>query len=309
MEHVDQTIQEEAYDQQLMPEKAPLGRRIGAAIIDSLVFMLVFVVSLILALTNNSAGLWTLLFAILAVFLVLGFASVIKGQSIGKYLFGIGVRKQENPLEIPSFGRQFVRIFFGFLWLIDFFLLVSGKVKIGDRLAGTDVYRVPRRKIKPVVFGVVVLLIVVGFALVHNAVQPRTPLSAEEFVAFMEEGGLTVQDMMYQWINIDMVDTELGSVETHFGVTHNWFHMEFSVHSTEARARSVYVYARHNVQAIAIGVSSSHSEVSFSNFNRFTQTANEWYIVVSRIGNTILTVQTHAENRSSMDRLLGDLGY
>jgi len=99
----------------------------------------------------------------LAAFLVYGLKDIIRGQSLGKFLLGIAVRNRADTLEVPSAAKLFLRNVFGFLWPIDFFILVASadKTKIGDKLAGTDVYRISK---KPKVFFIVITVILV-FAL------------------------------------------------------------------------------------------------------------------------------------------------
>jgi len=87
----------------------------------------------------------SMLFFILAfalIFLVYGFRDIVKGQSIGKRVLGIGVRDIYDNFAVPSASRLFLRQIFSFIWPVEFLVLIfsSENKKIGDKIAGTGVY-------------------------------------------------------------------------------------------------------------------------------------------------------------------------
>jgi len=135
-------------------KKASVGKRIGAFLIDHLIisFVLYFVGGFVLtglysALNPSeaSAASLTLLLSlvILAVtFLIYIFRDVVKGQSIGKRLLGIGVRDVSDNFLVPPASRLILRQLFAFVWPIEFLVLLFSDEnrKIGDKIAGTGVY-------------------------------------------------------------------------------------------------------------------------------------------------------------------------
>lgn len=160
--------------------------------------------------------------------------------------------------------------------------------------------RLSKRKL---IVGLVILLVVIAavpvFLLLNTS--PRVPLAAQEFTVRIEEAGYVAENRLHQ--------LGAGNAETFLVVESDWFFIEFLVFSTEARARQVYSSTRRDLEDARSGGASSHTEVSLSNFSRFTQTFSGQYAVVSRIENTLVFAHTTFEHRSRMNDLLGTLGY
>lgn len=266
-------------------EKASLGARFGATMIDLVIILTVFLLPYLLARPPLS----TTVFFIVT-FLVFFLKDSVKGQSFGKFIFGIAVRDTTNSSNTPSTARLFIR-----------------NVTFFNRITGTGVYRIVERK--PSVVLLSFLAIGALLFLIFSLIPPGTALSAEEFISYMEEAGFVVEDNMQRWIEADVVDTEWGSIEAALRVETGQFIMEFYVFSTETRARMAYNGTRHDIKHMRTGIASSQTEINLSNFSRFTQTGSERYIVISRIENTLIFLYTHVDNRSGMDALLKMLGY
>ena len=92
--------------------------------------------------TGKSLIMLSFFIFLIVAFLTYGFRDIIKGQSIGKRVLGIGVRDISYNFTIPPVSRLFLRQIFSFIWPIEFLVLVFSdeKRKMGDRIAGTDVY-------------------------------------------------------------------------------------------------------------------------------------------------------------------------
>ena len=134
---------------QFLFQKASVGRRLGAFLIDHLIFSFIFVFVFLFVLfetitSDNYYELSILLFIFIFVlmFLVYGFRDIVKGQSIGKRVFGIGVRDIYDNFAVPPASRLFLRQVFSFVWPVEFLVLVFSNEnrKIGDKIAGTGVY-------------------------------------------------------------------------------------------------------------------------------------------------------------------------
>ena len=96
---------------------------------------------------------WLTLLVVLAAIFVLIFRDLFKGQSPGKRLLKIAVRSVADPAITPPFGKLVLRNIFMFIWPIEFIVLmcsIGDQRKIGDRLAGTDVYYISERSSAPV---------------------------------------------------------------------------------------------------------------------------------------------------------------
>jgi len=131
---------------QFLFQEASVGRRLGAFLIDHIIFTFVFMFaySFVFFAIHDDEPLWQIARIVFWVifFLVYGLRDIIKGQSIGKRVFGIGVRDVSDNFTVPSVPRLFLRQIFSPLWPIEFLALVfsSENRKIGDKIAGTGVY-------------------------------------------------------------------------------------------------------------------------------------------------------------------------
>ena len=134
---------------QFLFQKASVGSRIVAFLIDHSIFTIMtpFLVMFNILGARSLGGGGTvsfLLFAGTMILMVLmyGFRDIVKGQSIGKRILGIGVRDCYNNFEVPSASRLFLRQIFSFLWPIEFLVLVFSKenAKMGDYITETGVY-------------------------------------------------------------------------------------------------------------------------------------------------------------------------
>src|SRR5258708_3059395 len=105
-------------------------RRIAAFIIDhfALTFLMVAVIFLALGpgyLDDNNGGKMALtMSAVMVPGFILYFAKdSINGISLGKWVMGIMVRDENDPQEIPSVGRLFIRNLFILIWPVEFIVL------------------------------------------------------------------------------------------------------------------------------------------------------------------------------------------
>ena len=288
MEHVDERdvqiengdMQEEAPKVEL--KKASFWVRLLAHWID---FVLIYLFPLPFLLPAID---FELLGATIILVIAYLFKDSIKGQSLGKFIFGLAVRKRDNHMETPSFGRRILR---NITW---------------NRFTGTDVYRIKRRKIW---VALPLFLAFCALAVLMIALIPeRDTITAEEFTAHMEEWNLTAHDYMHN-LSDEFIDTPIGSIETYLRVETPGLIVEFIVFSTDARARSAYAQTVQSIEHLRAGGASSHTQMGFSNFNRFTQTGSGQYVVVSRIGNTLVYAHTLTEHRANLNRMLRELGY
>lgn len=131
-------------------EKASIGRRIGASIIDFFIYYLSGVVLGLFFDTQNDGVFsyhlegFPALISFCFMFFLWPISEGIWGQTIGKRLLDIKVVNRKN--ETINLGQSFIRFFLGF---IDFILLIGIIVaaankdnqRIGDAAAGTFVVK------------------------------------------------------------------------------------------------------------------------------------------------------------------------
>ena len=153
-------------------KKASTASRLGAFIIDHVIITFILVAPSIFiifgGMNSEPYGLFVIVFP--SIMIVAFFAYCLKdtvnGQSIGKRALGIAVRDRADTLQVPSVGRLFLRNILVFLWPIEFLVYVfsAEQTKIGDKLAGTDVYCISYKpKLLPIIItGVLVFVMFIG---------------------------------------------------------------------------------------------------------------------------------------------------
>ena len=264
--------------------------RIGALIID----IAIILIALRLFRLIIGPGFSTAIITIVGV-LILCLRDSIKGQSLGKLIFGVVIRNYTDPdrPDVPSIAKLFIRNL----------LFFKKNTNIG-------VYHIAERN--SIVMAVVVLWSIVITLLIFfipPLITTRTPLTPEEFVSRMEDMGFTAEDRMYFWIEEDIVDLPHGIVKASYIVESEQFVIEFVVFSTAARARSGHAETKRLAAELRGGGISTRSEVNFFGITRFTQTAGGYYIVITRINNTLVFAQTFADDRNMITDILRQLGY
>lgn len=277
----------DVFGKDVMPEpevkRASFGARLGAYAIDMSLIISVLLMPYLLMNTPFSLLWFGLIFV-----LVYLLKDSIKGQSLGKFIFGLGVRMADKPEELPSFGRRMLRN-----------LTLS-------RLTKTRVYRLKKRKI-----WLVALALVLAMALpilIMVLAPDRTPLTAEEFTSKMEAMDFVVEDALHL-LTPEMAGPALGEMESYLVVMESGLFLEFIVYTTEAGARRAYAMAVANIQQLRAGGGYATTQMGFANFDRFTQTAAGTHAIVSRIDNTMILAYVAAEHRNDLNRLLRTLGY
>ena len=132
-------------------------RRIAAFLIDHFTFTFLIMGIVFLSLgtnfmdeTNFSNLISKMLPAMLIGFLIYFAKDSIKGISPGKWVMGIMVRNENNPNEVPSIGKLFVRNLFLIIWPIEFIVLASSqeKKRLGDKTAKAIVVKNPNKPTK-----------------------------------------------------------------------------------------------------------------------------------------------------------------
>jgi len=178
-----------------MFEKASIAVRICAFLIDHVTILVVLGAPTILFMLRDverSPGRVFPAFQLilLAVLIIYGLRDIVGGHSIGKYLLGLAVRDQGNEFETPSILRLFGRNIFMFLWPVELLVLACSrqKTKMGDKITGTNVYRVSSKPktIAIVATAILVVAIYVGSVTFGTQVFLRNSRSYEVAISFIE---------------------------------------------------------------------------------------------------------------------------
>ncbi|MDR2903788.1 MAG: RDD family protein [Clostridiales bacterium] len=135
-------------------DKAAIGTRVSAFVIDHILLsMLVTLPSILLIFkaVEDASSQVSALLTLFPLLMLAGFAlyiakDIIRGRSLGKLMLGIGVRNSEDPSEIPPVHKLFLRNIFLVIWPVELLVLLLSRdhKKLGDRIAGTDIYCVKK---------------------------------------------------------------------------------------------------------------------------------------------------------------------
>ncbi|RUS45836.1 cytochrome c oxidase assembly factor Coa1 family protein [Cohnella sp. AR92] len=147
-------------------QKPIILRRAGAFLIDHfiLTFLLTSVVFLVMDFDHFDAfSMVSFLILMVGAFVLYCCKDVINGRSIGKRIFGLGVR--DDSYQVPKAWKLIARNLTTFMWPIELISVLASqqKKKLGDRMAGTNVYMIKQNKGK-VGAVISILLLVVVFA-------------------------------------------------------------------------------------------------------------------------------------------------
>ena len=129
-------------------EKASFKQRAYAFMVDFIILFVVVMEFIVRMQIERVmvAGLFLADWLILLILIfVLIFKDIFKGQSPGKIILKIAVRTATDPKIKPSFRKLVLRNIYMTTLPIELIVMVrsSDKRKLGDKLAGTDVYYVP----------------------------------------------------------------------------------------------------------------------------------------------------------------------
>jgi len=145
MENIHNTATHFDDNSQPALEKATLGFRIGAFLVDQIILTIVLMRLLFGGIETELSRVFEIFPIFMFVgFVVYGLKDIVKGQSFGKYMFGMAVRDSTYVSEVSSAGRLFLRNIFTFIWPVELIILACSpsRTKLGDRLAHTNVYRI-----------------------------------------------------------------------------------------------------------------------------------------------------------------------
>ncbi|MGJ8659991.1 MAG: RDD family protein [Cellulophaga fucicola] len=144
-------------------------RRIVAFAIDHSIFSFLIISITFLSLgsdfineTNFSNFLSKMLPSMVIGLLIYFSKDTIKGISPGKWIMGIMVRDENNPSEVPSFGRLLTRNLFLIIWPVEFIVLATNqnKKRLGDKTVKAIVVKNPN---KPSKLPRIIALVATGF--------------------------------------------------------------------------------------------------------------------------------------------------
>lgn len=152
---------------------------------------------------------------------------------------------------------------------------------------------------KKILFGimcVLTLLLTTGCALSKDS------LTGEEFTKISDEKGMITADVKEQFAGYDYV------LEANVAVSQEGWQIEHYVLETKEDAKTMYSKNKSDFEKFSDSKNVS-SVVEVGNYTKYTLETGEYYMVLSRVDNTLLYVKVPVNNKDSAVKLIDALGY
>jgi len=160
------------------------------------------------------------------------------------------------------------------------------------------------RRVEVLMKRYLLLAIAISLVLILAACSTRVAITTDDFISIMSEAGYVVEDGMDYKEDGRM---PIGAI-SYFLTYCDGFYVEFFEFDSSANARKAHNDVQRYLENNR-GRSSSQTRVNFPSYNRFTQTTDGRYAVLSRIENTLVMVVTSSQNRDAVSAVLWLLSY
>jgi len=147
----------------------------------------------------------------------------------------------------------------------------------------------------------ILLFLLAASLVILAACNPKEVLTAQEFTVRMEAAGYEVEDVT-SWLSVDHEISTVIVAGTEDII------IEFFVFATDAAARRSFTTIQRYIEDGAGRTRSTRSQ-NVANYDRFQQTSDGRFEAVTRVENTILTIETTTEHRDAALAVLEVLGY
>ncbi len=147
----------------------------------------------------------------------------------------------------------------------------------------------------------ILIVYVLAAVLLLTACGSKTALTNDQFIEKMEAAGYQIQDAIDQFGEDVLESATLAMMDDKYQI-------EFYVLPTSDQAAAAFSNNKSNFQLLEDAAKNT-SSLNTNTYNYYALTTNEGYYVVSRIDNTLLYVQTSAEYKDEIKKIIKELGY
>ncbi len=154
---------------------------------------------------------------------------------------------------------------------------------------------------KKIILGVILCLTVL---LTMTGCFNKKEVTAEEFSDKASEYGLKVEDQSEDYKE----DDEQRITKAVMGYSDNDWQVEYYELASEDYSRQLYNLARTDIEE-ARSSGSSNTTINIGNHQKYSQTGDGKYFVVSRIGKTVVYVETSDSNKKDVNAFLKTIKY
>lgn len=163
-----------------------------------------------------------------------------------------------------------------------------------------------KKSIKILIAVIIVVALIIGISvvtLVVNLTKEKTSISAEDFKNTMESKGYIISDATSQFSEYNYVKKAYLAVDQNYS-----YKIEFYTLEDENYAAAFYNNNKAIFESLAGNVSSG-TNVNIKNYSKRTLSSNGKYMVVSRIGNTVIYLNVDEQYKDIVKDILNEFGY
>ena len=152
---------------------------------------------------------------------------------------------------------------------------------------------------KKIFYLVPLLLIVLVFI---SGCENKKPITAETFQKAMEKREYKVLDYTESYADAGVKKVlESADIDNNFGIKY----FEFN---SENEAKDFYEFNQ-NILEDNNNVKESQIKTEINNYQKYSLTADDQFYVLSRIDNTVVTVDAPKKYKKEMKKMLEEIGY
>lgn len=148
---------------------------------------------------------------------------------------------------------------------------------------------------------ILLIIVIVGFVLYTISSRNKKPLTSEEFISSMEANNHTVSDAASQYPQYDYVKSAYSAYTLDYRI-------DFFILSDDEHAIEFFNINKSNFDLLATDTATT-SFADIGNCTRYTIISSGRYMYISRIGNTVICINSSDTYQQTIQTLVSSLGY
>ena len=157
-----------------------------------------------------------------------------------------------------------------------------------------------KKIIKPIIMIILIIFIIlcIRFVVLNQA---KTSITPDEFSQTMQDKGFSIVDLTNDYESYNYVD------QTFVAINEN-FQMEYYSLKDDASAKEFYNTLKENFKS-SEEQSASEKNQNYTYYSKYTLSSDGKYKKISRINNTIITIDIVPDYKDEVTAILDELGY
>lgn len=150
---------------------------------------------------------------------------------------------------------------------------------------------------------VAVIIAVIMGVIIVNSNKEKTPITASDFYTTMSQKGYSLRDANSQYSSYNYIKQVYLAISKDYS-----YQIEFYELLDDSYATIFYNTNKSNFES-SKGNAVAETNVELKNYSKYTLLVNDKYMVISRIGNTVMYVNVDNDYKDTVNSLLDELGY